>query len=108
MSTKNNNKPNILLITTDQHHWTAMGVNTPKIKTPNLDKLAKNGTTFNRAYCPNPTCTPTRASLITGLYASQHGAWSLGTKLLDDVPTLGDALQDAGYSTSLIGKAHFE
>lgn len=101
-------KPNILLITSDQHHWMAMGYNNPEIKTPNLDRLAKSGTIFNRAYCPNPTCTPTRASIITGMYPSQHGAYSLGTKLPESVPTIGDCFHNNGYRTSLIGKAHFQ
>ncbi|MEX2715473.1 MAG: sulfatase [Candidatus Sigynarchaeum springense] len=101
-------RPNILLITTDQHHRSVLGFNDPAVITPNIDKLAREGTVFTRAYCPNPTCTPTRASIITGQYPSQHGAWSLGTKLLDDVPTIGDELRKAGYRTALIGKAHFE
>jgi len=46
--------------------------------------------------------------MIPGMYPSQHGAWSLGTKLFEDVPTLGDYLQEAGYMTSLVGKAHFQ
>ena len=50
-------KPNLLLITSDQQHWFTLGINNPKIKTPNLDRLAKMGTNFTRAYCPNPTCT---------------------------------------------------
>jgi len=101
-------QPNILLITSDQQHWTTLGVLNPAIKTPNLDRLAAMGTTFERAYCPNPTCTPTRASLITGLYPSQHGAYALGTKLPEDCPTLPGQLQAAGYDCALIGKAHFQ
>jgi arylsulfatase A-like enzyme len=101
-------RPNILLITTDQHHRSVLGINDPAVRTPNLDQLAREGTVFTRAYCPNPTCTPTRASVITGQYASQHGAWSLGTKLFEDVPTIGNELRKAGYRTALIGKAHFE
>jgi len=85
-----------------------LGAHTPGLKTPNLDRLAVQGTRFDRAYCPNPTCTPTRASLITGLHASQHGAYTLGTRLPEEVPTLGEALQGAGYDCSLIGKAHFQ
>jgi len=99
---------NILFITTDEHHWRCTGFNNPRIRTPHLDGLAAGGTIFDRAYCPNPTCTPTRASLITGLYPSQHGAYSLGTKLPESVPTLGRYFQEAGYRTSLIGKAHFQ
>ena len=101
-------KPNLLLITSDQQHWFTLGINNPKIKTPNLDRLAAMGTNFTRAYCPNPTCTPTRATLITGQYPSQHGAFTLGTKLPENVPTLGEYLHDEGYWTALVGKAHFQ
>lgn len=101
-------QPNILLITSDQQHWQTLGVNNPRIKTPSLDRLAAMGTNFTRAYCPNPTCTPTRASILTGLYPSVHGAYTLGTKLPEHLPTVGGYLADAGYQTSLIGKAHFQ
>ncbi len=101
-------KTNILLITSDQQHWQALGMHTPQLQTPNLDRLAREGTRFDRAYCPNPTCTPTRASIITGLYPSQHGAYTLGSKLPEDVPTIGDSLTPHGYDCSLIGKAHFQ
>lgn len=101
-------QPNILLITSDQHHHRCLGVHDPVLSTPTLDQLASQGTLFERAYCPNPTCTPTRASIITGLYPSAHGAWSLGTKLAEDQTTLGALLGEAGYQTSLIGKAHFQ
>lgn len=101
-------KPNILLITSDQQHWNTIGAFQPEISTPNLDRLVREGTTFQRAYCPNPTCTPSRASIITGTYPSQHGAWTLGTKLLEDRPTVGDYLAGAGYRTALVGKAHFQ
>ena len=99
---------NILLITSDQQHWNTLGQFNSEIQTPALDRLAAQGTTFTRAYCPNPTCTPTRASLITGKYPSQHGAWSLGTKLPESEPTIGDILGAAGYRTALVGKAHFQ
>ena len=55
--------PNILLITSDQQHYDTLGVTNSRIKTPALDRLAAEGTRFTRAYCPNPTCTPTRASM---------------------------------------------
>jgi len=101
-------RPNILLITSDQHHWSAMGYNNPEVHTPNLDRLAAEGMIFDRAYCPNPTCTPTRASLITGRYPSQHGAYSLGTKLPESEHTVGEDFSAAGYRTALVGKAHFQ
>ena len=99
---------NVLFITSDQQHWLAMGYLNPEVKTSNLDKLVKRGVTFSRAYTVNPTCTPTRASWITGLYPSQHGAYSLGTKLMETVPTVGDIFHKQGYQTALVGKAHFQ
>ncbi|QHW33453.1 sulfatase-like hydrolase/transferase [Paenibacillus rhizovicinus] len=101
-------KPNILLITSDQQHWNTIGAFNKEIQTPNLDRLAQEGTTFTRAYCPNPTCTPSRASIITGMYPSQHGAWTLGTKLLEDRHTVGEDFAANGYRTALVGKAHFQ
>ena len=101
-------RPNILLITSDQQHWNTLGCLNPEVQTPNLDRLVGEGTLFTRAYCPNPTCTPTRSSIITGLYPSQHGAWSLGTKLDEGVHTVGEDFTGAGYRTGLVGKAHFQ
>ncbi|UVI33766.1 sulfatase family protein [Paenibacillus spongiae] len=101
-------RPNILLITSDQQHWNTIGAFNPELRTPNLDRLAREGSTFNRAYCPNPTCTPTRASMITGKYPSQHGAWTLGTKLSENEHTVGEDFKEAGYRTALVGKAHFQ
>ncbi len=103
-----NAPPNILFITSDQQHYSTLGATNERIETPALDRLCREGTRFERAYCTNPTCTPCRASMITGMYPSQHGAWSLGTKLFEDVPVIGDIFQHAGYATCLIGKAHFQ
>lgn len=100
--------PNILLITSDQQQACAMGIENPEVQTPNLDRLARSGMICRRAYCPDPTCTPTRASILTGQYPSRHGAWGLGTKLPEETRTLGDELQQEGYDCSLIGKAHFQ
>ena len=108
MAKNHSRRPNFLFITSDQQHWHTLGCLNPEIRTPNLDRLAARGTLFNRAYCPNPTCTPTRSSIITGQYPSQHGAWSLGTKLPETATTVGQLLSREGYDTSLIGKAHFQ
>lgn len=108
MTTAPRSRRNLLLITSDQQHWFTLGYLNPEIHTPNLDRLAARGTTFSRGYTVNPTCTPTRASIITGQYPSQHGAWALGTKLPDDADTVGERLSKAGYRTALIGKAHFQ
>lgn len=102
------NRPNILLITSDQQHWNTLGVINPKIQTPNLDRLCREGTRFTRAYCNSPVCSPSRATIITGQYPSWHGCWTIGVKLPEDVPTVGETFQQHGYSTALIGKAHFQ
>lgn len=99
---------NILFITSDQQHWNTIGKFSPEVQTPHLDRLATEGMLFRRAYCPNPTCTPTRSSLLTGQYPSRHGAWSLGTGLPDTTVTVADHFHQAGYDTALIGKAHFQ
>lgn len=105
---KNEQKYNVLLITSDQQHFNTIGKFNKEIKTPNLDRLCENGTIFDRAYTVNPTCTPARASIITGKYPSQHGAWSLGTKLDENCITIGKIMHDNGIKTALIGKAHFQ
>lgn len=100
--------PNILLITSDQHHYEALGVHTPLLQTPVLDQLANDGTLFERAYCNSPVCSPSRSSIITGKYPSSHGCWTIGVKLDESEPTVGELLSEQGYQTSLIGKAHFQ
>lgn len=100
--------PNIVLITTDQHHFQALGRWGGVLQTPALDALAADGTIFDRAYCPNPLCSPSRSSIITGQYPSRHGCWTIGTKLDEDRQTVGSLLGAAGYRTALIGKAHFQ
>lgn len=100
-------QPNILLITTDQQRWDAIGYNNSAIKTPNLDRLASRGIVFDRAYTCNPVCTPARASILTGHYPSKHGAYTVGTSLPDDYPTIPGVLSRGGYFTGLLGKAHF-
>ncbi len=99
---------NILLITSDQQHFSTLGSVNPKIKTPALDRLASEGTRFDRAYCNNPLCSPSRSTIVTGLYPSWHGCWTIGVKLAEDVPTVGEMLSRSGYRTSLVGKAHFQ
>jgi len=101
-------RPNILLITSDQQHYDTLGASNPRIKTPALDRLVREGVRFDRAYCCNPVCSPSRSSIITGLYPAWHHCWTIGVKLPEDVPTVGDVLHQYGYATTLIGKAHFQ
>ena len=105
-------KPNILLITTDQQRKDSLGVynknSNIKMNTPNVDAIASDGITFDRAYIPHPTCTPSRSSILTGQYASVHGAYTVGTALPTDSLKLTDILNDNGYETYGVGKMHFQ
>ncbi len=89
-------RPNILLITSDQQHWSALGALNPDLRTPALDRLCTEGTRLDRAYCANPVCSSSRSSIITGLFPSVHGCWSIGVKLPEDVPTVGGLLAARG------------
>jgi arylsulfatase A-like enzyme len=100
---------NVLLITSDQQRWDTIGRLNPAIHTPNLDRLVDRGILFDRAYTVNPVCTPTRCSILTGEYPSRHGCYHVGTSLPESYgPTVAHRFTDAGYATSLIGKAHFQ
>ena len=78
------------------------------IQTPNLDELASRGVRFSRTYCQSPVCQPSRASVITGLYAHQHGiARNFANDLNPGWPTMMKQLQKVGYTTALVGKTHF-
>jgi len=102
-------RPNILLITSDEQRKDSMGVYNPGgARTPNLDKLAADGVVFTRAYTPHPTCTPARASILTGQYASRHGAYTVGTTTSEDCLKLTSLLSGAGYHTYAVGKMHFQ
>ena len=111
-------RPNILFILTDNQAASLLGVyGNPDIRTPNIDRLAAEGTRFTRAYAVNGMCSPTRATLMTGLMPSQHGIHSwLDDELLDQWPqswsavaefrTLPLTLRNRGYRTAMIGKWH--
>ena len=65
-------RPNILLYCTDQQRFDTIGaLGNPHVKTPTLDRLVKSGTAFTHTYCQSPICTPSRASLMSGLYPSR-------------------------------------
>jgi choline-sulfatase len=76
-------------------------------QTPALDRLAADGVRFDAAYTPYPLCSPARASLVTGRYASDLGCWDNASVLHADVPTVAHYLTNAGWETALAGKMHF-
>lgn len=100
-------RPNILWLFSDQHSAHTMScAGDPNIETPNLDRLAREGTRFANAYSNTPICSPFRACLYTGQYATTHGVTSLHRPLLPRQAVLAEVLQDAGYHTSHMGKWH--
>jgi len=114
------NKPNLIIIHTDEHNFRTIsayqkllsedqafvwgkGNNTT---TPNIDKIANQGAIATSYYASSPVCTPSRASLVTGLYPQATGAPKNGLHLSKDVQTFATILKDQGYATSYVGKWH--
>jgi len=98
---------NILFIMADQLRADALGfIKKFPVKTPNIDKLAEQGTVFENAYCANPVCVPARASLMTGVYSYDHGVYYNDQNWPDDMDTLPRSLANNCYYTVHIGKKH--
>ena len=100
-------KPNVLFLFSDQQRWDTMGCYGQRLPvTPNLDKMAAEGAVFEHCYSSQPVCGPTRACLQTGMYASQHGAFTNARRLNSEVPLLAPEMKKAGYECAYIGKWH--
>ncbi len=100
-------KLNVLVILTDQQRWDSLGCNGNKIcKTPNLDKLANEGITMTNSFSANPTCTPSRAAIMTGRYPTATGVRANGIPLNNNEITLPETFLNAGYATGSFGKIH--
>lgn len=101
-------RPNILMIMTDQQRRDTLGAyGCGWIPTPNLDRLAAAGTTFTRATADNPVCTPSRASIFTGKTVPGHSVYRVHDNLPDDEVLFTEQLRSkAGYRTALFGKLH--
>ncbi len=101
-------KPNILFIMTDQHRADCLGCyGNSIIRTPNLDRIAREGVLFVRAYSSTPTCTPARVAILTGLSPWHHGMLAYGRIAERYAFELPRAMSDAGYYTFAIGKLHY-
>ncbi|MEE1557570.1 MAG: sulfatase-like hydrolase/transferase, partial [Alphaproteobacteria bacterium] len=99
----------ILLITTDQQRHDALGCTGGGVaRTPAIDALASSGLNFRRARNQCTVCMPGRATILTGQYIGSHGVTSNGIPLPVDAPNLAAYLNQNGYRTALLGKAHFE
>ncbi len=98
---------NVLFIMCDQLRWDYLScTGHPHLHTPNIDRLAARGVSFDRAYVQSPICGPSRMSFYTGRYASSHGSTWNGIPLKVGEMTLGDHLRPLGVRTALCGKTH--
>jgi len=99
--------PNILMLCTDQQRFDTLGCyGNLQAHTPNLDRLAEQGAVFEKCYVQNTICSPSRASLFTGMYARNHGLWANGVSMPDHRKMFTRVLADAGYDLGMIGKQH--
>ncbi|MEX0792635.1 MAG: arylsulfatase [Pirellulaceae bacterium] len=101
--------PNVVLLMTDDQGYGDLSIyGNPELKTPNLDELARASVQFTNFHS-DPTCSETRAALLTGRYASRTGVWHtiMGRSILRrDETTLADLMENAGYATGIFGKWH--
>jgi len=102
--------PNFLILISDDQRWDQLSYSDrpliPELKTPNMDSLAQQGVYFRNAFITTPICTVSRASIMTGMYASTHGMNHFNTPIKPDIlsksyPAL---LHDKGYKTGILGK----
>ncbi len=117
-------KPNIIYINADDYGIMDIGYNSDRYRTPNLDRLAKEGMVFTEAYAPAANCAPSRACVMSGQYGPRHGVYTVNDSdrgkpehrklvpikntlhLDDEMLTIPEALKAAGYTTIHLGKWH--
>jgi len=100
-------RPNVVIVFTDDQRWDAMGcAGHPFLKTPNIDRLASEGARFVNAFCTTSLCSPSRASMLSGLYAHAHRVLDNFTDFPAALPSYPKRLQESGYETGYIGKWH--
>jgi N-sulfoglucosamine sulfohydrolase len=104
---QNDSRPNLILIIADDMAWDDCGVcGHPDIRTPNIDRLAGEGMIFHQAFLTTSSCSPSRASIITGTYPHQTDAEQLHWEMPPENITFVEKLKDAGYWTAQAGKWH--
>lgn len=105
-------RPNILFIMADDHTSQAWGIYGGILKdyvhTPNIARLAKEGTVLDNCLVSNSICTPSRATILTGQYSHLNGVTTLGAGLSPDHHNIAKAMRAGGYETSVIGKWHLK
>ncbi len=101
--------PNMIVILVDDLRWDDLGCSGhPFVRTPNIDRIAREGARFRNAFCTTPLCSPVRASLLTGLYTRHHGILdnTNRSEASHQLKTFPQVLQRTGYETAYVGKWH--
>jgi len=103
-------RPNFVFIYTDDQRWDAVAAlgRQTWLKTPNMDRLVREGAVFRNAFVTTSLCSPSRSSYLTGLYAHKTGVIDnrAASHMREGIPTIGTLLRQAGYTTAYIGKIH--
>lgn len=107
-------RPNIVYILSDDHSLQTIGAYDWRLAdfcranaaTPNIDRLASQGAIFTRSFCENSICSPSRSSILTGVYSHEHGVQGIEHPMREGVWTFPEAFRAAGYRTAIIGKWH--
>ena len=100
-------RPNVLFILCDDLRWDCLSsTGHPHLKTPHIDRLAREGVFFKNTFCTTSLCSPSRASILSGLYAHAHGVTNNFTEYPAELASFPRLLQSAGYETGDIGKYH--
>ncbi|MBN1864660.1 MAG: sulfatase-like hydrolase/transferase [Victivallales bacterium] len=103
-----NEKPDIVIVMTDQQRADSLScAGHPQLRTPNIDRIAGQGTRFGQCTTVCPVCMPARASFINGLYPHNHGMWRNSGCMPPEDETFFHHLQSAGYNIAHIGKSHY-
>jgi arylsulfatase A-like enzyme len=100
-------RPNVVVIITDDQRWDTLSLaGHPHLKTPNIDRIGKEGVWFKNAFCTTSLCSPSRASMLSGMYAHGHKVRNNFTEYPPTLPSLASVLQALGYATGYVGKWH--
>ena len=106
---ENGKKPNVIFILTDDQRWDCLSCEGhPCLQTPNMDRLAKEGARFANMFVTTSLCSPSRASMLSGLYAHSHGVTNNFTDYPANLRSFPQQLQTAGYTTAYFGKWHMD
>lgn len=98
-------RPDIVIFVADDLSWTDIGANgSPDARTPNIDRLARDGMRFTRTFAASPTCTPSRSAMLTGDYPVRNGAHANHSLIRDGLKTLPVYLKELGYRVEIAGK----